>query len=49
MTNLRNIPILEALEILANLLKQNNKPRSHIDEIMKMTTIITQEKLLHLQ
>ena len=37
-----NIPTFETLQIQANMLKQNNTPQAHIDEIIKITAIITQ-------
>ena len=44
LTNLyMNIPMSETLQILAYMLKQNNTPQAHIDEIIKITTIITQQ------
>jgi len=43
-TNLYTIiPSSETLQILANMLKQNNTPQAHIDEIIKIATIITQQ------
>ena len=47
-TNLyTNIPTSENLQILANMLKQNSTPQVHIDEIIKITTIITQQNYFH--
>ena len=38
-----NFQTSETLQILVNMLKQNNIPQSHIDEIINITTIVTQQ------